>query len=239
MLAVRDTMAELRALADSGHRAGVIYADPPHKYKTYSDKGRDRCADRHYAVMEHEDILAMGPLVEALAAKDCALFLWTNGTFAERSHEIAEAWGFRFITYAFVWMKTQKKCLIIEPDELTEADLPTGLGKTTRAGAEFVLLAKRGSPPRLNKDVDQVVIAPRARHSEKPKEVVRRIERLYPGPYLELFARCQRPGWTCWGNEVPPPPSSIGARIDDAEDPSAIDEGERPLCLTSNLSRPF
>jgi N6-adenosine-specific RNA methylase IME4 len=214
----RNTMAELHALVDSGYRAGVISGDPPHRYETYSDKGRDRCADRHYAVMEHEDILAMGPLVKALAAKDCALSLWTSGTFAERSYEIAEAWGFRFITFAFVWIKTKKNCLIIEPDELTEADLPTGLGKTTRAGAEFVLLAKRGSPPRLDKKVDQVVIAPRGRHSEKPEEVARRIERLYPGPYLELFARRQRPGWTCWGNEVPPL-SSNSARIDYAEDP--------------------
>jgi hypothetical protein len=32
--------------------------------------------------------------------------------------------------------------------------------------------------------------------------VRRRIERLYPGPYLELFGRKPVPGWTVWGNEI-------------------------------------
>jgi hypothetical protein len=37
------------------------------------------------------------------------------------------------------------------------------------------------------------------------RRVYRRIERLYPGPYLELFARKPRDGWTTWGDELPPP----------------------------------
>ena len=49
----------------------------------------------------------------------------------------------------------------------------------------------------------QVVIAPVTEHSEKPDEVYRRIERLYPAPRLELFARKPREGWTVWGDEVP------------------------------------
>jgi MT-A70 len=84
----------------------------------------------------------------------------------------------------------------------------------TRANVETVLLAKRGSPRRLAADVHQVVIAPVGEHSAKPDEVYRRIERLYPGPYLELFARKSRPRWTVWKNEIqsnatvaPPRPS--------------------------------
>ena len=46
------------------------------------------------------------------------------------------------------------------------------------------------------------MIAARREHSRKPDEVVAGIERLVPGPYLELFARETRPGWTAWGNEV-------------------------------------
>jgi N6-adenosine-specific RNA methylase IME4 len=60
-------------------------------------------------------------------------------------------------------------------------------------------------------DVHEVVVAPVGEHSEKPDEVYRRIERLYPGPYLELFARKPRKGWTVWGNEVPPHPLDIPA----------------------------
>jgi N6-adenosine-specific RNA methylase IME4 len=200
----RDTFAELRALAESGFRAGVIYVDAPHSFSTYSAKGRDRCADKHYTVMTHADILGMAPLAQALAAPDCALFNWASGTFDERSREMVLAWGFRLINHAFVWIKPKKGCAITDPDELEQADLATGTGLTTRANAEFVRLGKRGSPPRLNNDVHQIVIAPRGAHSEKPEEVARRIERLYPGPYLELFARRGRPGWVCWGDELPP-----------------------------------
>jgi N6-adenosine-specific RNA methylase IME4 len=76
------------------------------------------------------------------------------------------------------------------------------MGYTSRANTEAALLATRGAPMRLANDVHQIVIAPSAAHSEKPEEARRRIERLYPGPRLELFAREAVPGWTVWGNEV-------------------------------------
>jgi N6-adenosine-specific RNA methylase IME4 len=50
--------------------------------------------------------------------------------------------------------------------------------------------------------VRELVIAPRREHSRKPDEVAAGTERLVAGPYLELFARETRPGWTSWGNEV-------------------------------------
>jgi N6-adenosine-specific RNA methylase IME4 len=179
---LRNTFAELEALATTGYRAGVIYVDAPHSFSTYSAKGRDRCADKHYAVMNHADILAMAPLVQALAAPDCALFNWASGTFDERSREMMLAWGFRLINFAFIWVKTKKGCAITEPDELSEIDLTTGTGLTTRANAEFVRLGKRGSLPRLNNDVHQIIIAPRGAHSAKPEAVAHRIERPWAAP---------------------------------------------------------
>ena len=78
----------------------------------------------------------------------------------------------------------------------------------------------RGLPARLadhrcvlRTDVHQVVIAPVGEHSEKPDEVYRRIERLYRGPYLELFARKEREGWKTWGNELPPPVVDAAAPV--------------------------
>lgn len=53
--------------------------------------------------------------------------------------------------------------------------------------------------------VRQVIEAPRREHSRKPDETFPRIEALYGGPYLELFARQQRAGWTVWGDEADPP----------------------------------
>lgn len=40
------------------------------------------------------------------------------------------------------------------------------------------------------------------RHSEKPPASYELIEKRSKGPYLEMFARSGRPGWTAWGNEI-------------------------------------
>jgi N6-adenosine-specific RNA methylase IME4 len=77
-----------------------------------------------------------------------------------------------------------------------------GLGYWTRANSEVCLLATRGKPKRLNADVRQAIVEPRRQHSRKPDCVPGRIERLVAGPYLELFARTKRPGWTVWGNQT-------------------------------------
>ena len=39
-------------------------------------------------------------------------------------------------------------------------------------------------------------------HSRKPDEMIKLIEACSPGPYLELFARGEREGWTLWGNQA-------------------------------------
>ena len=106
--------------------------------------------------------------------------------------EVIRAWGFEYKTCAFVWVKTTKD----------ESRFATGMGYWTRANAEICLLATRGSPKRINADVHQVISSPRTEHSRKPEEVATRIERLVPGPYLELFARRPREGWSLWGNEA-------------------------------------
>jgi len=44
--------------------------------------------------------------------------------------------------------------------------------------------------------------APRREHSRKPDEAYERTQRLFAGPYLELFGRETRPSWTVWGNQA-------------------------------------
>ena len=68
--------------------------------------------------------------------------------------------------------------------------------------AELCLLATTGSPKRLSRGVPQVIAEPIREHSRKPDCVYERIEALVDGPYLELFARQEYPGWDAWGNEV-------------------------------------
>lgn len=42
----------------------------------------------------------------------------------------------------------------------------------------------------------------RGTHSRKPDAFYDLVERMSPGPYIDLFARRQRPGWDVWGDEV-------------------------------------
>jgi N6-adenosine-specific RNA methylase IME4 len=83
-----------------------------------------------------------------------------------------------------------------------DVDAQVGLGYWTRANSEVCLLATRGAPKRLNADVRQGIVEPRREHSRKPTVVYERIERLVAGPYVELFARSRRAGWSSWGNEL-------------------------------------
>lgn len=179
---------------------GVIYADPPPDFRTWSPKGKGRGPERHYATMTLVEI--MGLPVKDLAAKHCALFLWLPRTLIFAAREIVEAWGFTGKSIAFVWVKPRKnrQADLLNP----ERDFPFGTGYGTRANAELCLLATRGNPRRLNADVRDVIEAPRQRHSRKPVEAYERIERLFTGPYVELFARWPqpRPGWTYWGDEA-------------------------------------
>jgi N6-adenosine-specific RNA methylase IME4 len=180
---------------------GCIYADPPWEFKTRSSKGQGRSPSRHYATRPLADILE-DPVGE-IAADDSFLFLWITGPLIVQGvhRSVFEAWGFKPSSVAFVWIKTNSAETVASA--LTWDDvLHAGLGFGTMQNAEYVLLGRRGSPKRLSKNVRQVVVAPRRRHSEKPEEVAKRIERFCEGPRIELYARKTRPGWTMRGDQV-------------------------------------
>jgi N6-adenosine-specific RNA methylase IME4 len=182
----------LEALISAGKKYTAITADPPWSFNVYSGKGKARSADRHYDCASLGDIKSLGEKVLALAAPDCALFLWAVMPELPGALDVIAAWGFTYKTVAFTWVKQNRN----------GRGLFTGMGYWTRANAELCLLATRGSPHRLAKDVHQVVLSPVGQHSRKPDEVAQRIERLVSGPYLEMFGRRAMPGWTVWGNEV-------------------------------------
>lgn len=150
-----------------------------------------RSVEAHYGTMPTEAImdLPMGNL----AAKDCALFLWVTMPKLFEAQRVIKAWGFEFRTVAFVWVKRNPKA----------NTLFWGLGSWTRANAELCLLATRGNPKRLARNIHQVIISPVEEHSKKPNETRRRIVALMGDvPRVELFARQYTPGWDVWGNEV-------------------------------------
>lgn len=180
------------------HHFGAILADPPWGFQCWSGpekKVASRGTVAPYRTMEIGDIATL-PIAE-LAAKDCVLFMWCVWPTINKAFQIIESWGFAYKTCAFCWLKADQYRLFA-----LKEDVRMGLGYWTRANSEVCLLATRGRPKRLDNTIRQGIIEPIREHSRKPDCVHERIERLVAGPYLELFARATRPGWTSWGNEV-------------------------------------
>lgn len=178
----------------------VIYSDPPWFYNSRK-AGNERNylptkfgggAEKHYPLMKDDAILALRPMLDDWAAKSCALFLWATFPRLDSAIVILKGWGFRYATVAFVWVKRAKNNgLIFNP------------GYYTASNAEVVLLGVRGTMRPDRPMLQQIVEAPRKRHSEKPNEVRLRIEEMYPNARrLEMFARQRVPNWGTWGNEV-------------------------------------
>lgn len=199
MLARSDTIESGPFAGLPRAQARIIAADPPWRFKSNSAAKPGRNAMRHYDCMTMSDIIAL-PVAD-LAAPDCALKLWITGPFlAIGAHlPIMKAWGFEPSGMAYVWIKLNPKAASLF---FLSTDLAMGGGFTTRKNAEFCLIGKRGKSVRQDAGVHEVIVAPRREHSRKPEEFYRRTERYARGPYVELFARQARSGWTTWGNEA-------------------------------------
>ena len=194
----------------------AILADPPWRFRTWNDnpfvqrihsvKG---FSGAHYRTLSIEELCAL-PVAE-LAARDCSLFLWVTWPTLLDALQVIQSWGFNYKSCAFCWLKAHAGQLELFQDDLHDL---MGTGYWTRANSEACLLATRGNPKRISRDVRQAIIEPRREHSRKPDCVYERIERLVSGPYLELFARRRRCGWYSWGNEV----DKFGADYDGTDD---------------------
>lgn len=189
---------------------GAVYADPPWYFQAWATRPRwngkyrrdgtkiySPGRDPDYSTMREGELETL-PLGD-IAAEDAVLFLWVCWPTMPQALRLIEAWGFSYKTCAFSWIKARTNQIDMFRDD---GDVEIGLGYWTRANSEVCLLATRGKPKRLNADVRQGIIEPRREHSRKPDCVYERIERLVVGPYVELFARTTRPGWTSWGNET-------------------------------------
>lgn len=171
----------------TGGPYGAILCDPPWKFRTYDRKKSvaSRTVADPYPTMTLDEMFVMASDIRDIAARDCALFMWAVDAHLEHALALGQEWSFTYKTIAFIWDKGRM-----------------GMGYWTRKEAEVCLLFTRGHPQRLHKDVRQIIRAPRREHSRKPAATHDLVERLVPGPYMELFAReSGRPGWDTWGNE--------------------------------------
>ena len=163
---------------------GVIYADPPWKYETFSENGMDRSADNHYPTMSMFDMLTLN----VPAADDCVMFMWATVPMLPEALDLLDTWGFEYKSH-IVWIKDR-----------------IGTGYWTRNKHELLLIATKGSvpAPAMGTQPPSVIELPLGRHSEKPALFADMISTLYPTtPKLEMFARMGRVGWDVIGNEAP------------------------------------
>jgi N6-adenosine-specific RNA methylase IME4 len=169
----------------------LIYADPPWQFETYSEKGLDRTAARHYPVMTDPQIIdfrVAGKTIPEIATRDAVLFLWCTSSNLVRALAVMAAWGFTYKTHA-MWAKDR-----------------TGLGLVFRNQHEVLLYGTRGDMPGPLWQPASVFSYARGMHSAKPPEIRQAIEKMYPlfdmSSRLELFARGKNPGWSNYGFEV-------------------------------------
>ncbi len=172
-------------VSDLGGPFGVIVADPPWLYRV--DKGQGAAIDQ-YNLLSVDEIAAL-PVGE-ISARDAVLFLWGTWPLVPEAIRVLHGWGFEYVT-GFPWVKLASE----------NGGLSYGIGYWVRGCSEYILIGRKGnvSPPRLEGFLG--LLSPNLQHSRKPASVHEIAEGL-PGPYLELFARRARDGWTCFGNEV-------------------------------------
>ena len=176
------------------HTYNIIYADPPWFYNDRRNSHTRFCggARTYYDVMTVDEICALP--VHKLAATHCYLFLWCTPPNDPWKYQVMEAWGFKYVTKGFCWVKTNKK----------NGQPFFGIGYYTKSNSEDCWLGYRGPKPFKNSDyVSQVIMSPREAHSKKPDIVREKIVKFCGNvPRIELFARDIVPGWHVWGNEV-------------------------------------
>lgn len=176
----------------------IIYADPPWDFgnRMYSSNKIDhhRAITRAYPVMKTVEICAL-PVAD-ICDDNCACFMWATDAFIPDALKVMDAWGFKYKTIGFVWLKKE-----------ATGKQTCYMGQWTCKGMELVLLGTKGKMTQYLKSrkVRQLQEAQRERtiHSRKPQLIRDKIIEMFGDiPKIELFARIETEGWDMWGNEI-------------------------------------
>lgn len=190
--ALADAAASLRAVT-AKQKFGVVLADPPWQFQNRTGKvAPEHKRLNRYATLTQTEI--EGLPVSELCADVSHLYLWVPNALLPEGLRVLAAWGFQYKSN-LVWHKIRKDG---GPDG-------RGVGFYFRNVTELVLFGVRGKRARtLAPGRRQVNFfkSQKQEHSRKPVALYEIIEACSPGPWLELFARGSRPGWTTWGNQA-------------------------------------
>lgn len=188
----------------------IICADPPWAFSDKLQKMKSsspRSAAANYDTMTATQIAALP--VGKLADQDGSLLaLWVPSVLLQDGLRVMKDWGFNF-KQTFVWVKTKDDCVkkLLMSDSRDANDvLAFGMGHLFRQTHEIALVGSRGKSlykKLKNKSQRSVMLAENDGHSIKPEGLQDRLELMFPSTRkLEMFARRDRPGWTCLGNQV-------------------------------------
>ena len=179
----------------AGQTYRTIYADPPWQFQNRTGKvAPEHKRLKRYETMSLDEIKRL-PVSEAAGEKS-HLYLWVPNALLPEGLEIMKAWGFEYKTN-IIWEKVRTDG---QPDG-------RGVGFYFRNVTEILLFGIHGKNNRtLQPGRSQVnlIRSMKREHSRKPDEIIPIIEACSSGPYLELFARGDRPGWDMWGNQATP-----------------------------------
>ena len=179
----------------AGKTYRTIYADPPWQFQNRTGKvAPEHKRLKRYETMSLDEIKRL-PVSEAAGEKS-HLYLWVPNALLPEGLEIMKAWGFEYKTN-IIWEKVRTDG---QPDG-------RGVGFYFRNVTEILLFGIHGKNNRtLQAGRSQVnlIRSIKREHSRKPDEIIPIIEACSSGPYLELFARGDRPGWDMWGNQATP-----------------------------------
>ena len=158
----------------------TIVIDPPWDWGDEGDVNQLGRAKPEYHTMPIEEIEQL-PIAK-IADNNCHLYLWVTNRSLPKAFRLAESWGFRYIT-CLTWVKPYY-----------------GMGNYFRGSTEQVLFCVKGSQPLKRHDVGTHFEAPRGKgHSAKPDEFYKLVESCSYGPYIDVFGRMEREGWSVWG----------------------------------------
>ena len=175
-------VSNLADLVATGTKFATIYADPPWRYDNKATRSNVDSAAEYKGTMTVEEICAE-PVAD-LVADEAHLHLWTTNAFLFDARRVMEAWGFEYKS-CFVWVKPQM-----------------GIGNYWRVSHEFMLLGVRGGLRFADKGQKSWLEHKRSKHSQKPHIVRNIIQKVSPGPYLEMYGRHIVDGWTVYGNQI-------------------------------------
>ena len=177
----------------NGKRFKTILADPPWQFQNKTGKvAPEHKRLNRYSTMKLDEIAALP--VASVCAETAHLYLWVPNALLPEGLSILQAWGFSYKSN-LIWHKVRKDG---GPDG-------RGVGFYFRNTTEIILFGVRGKNARTlapGRSQVNIIRSMKREHSRKPDEQYGIIEACSPGPYLELFGRGPREGWTTWGNQA-------------------------------------